>query len=58
MGLFGNLMKLATDMAVTPLAVAKDVVTLGGELTDEAPATPQKLGDIAQDLQDIIDNED
>lgn len=58
MGFFSNLAKLATDVAVTPLAVVKDVVTLSGELTDEPPATPQKLGDIVEDVQDLIDNED
>lgn len=58
MGFFGNVFKLATDIVVAPIAVAKDVVTLGGALTDEEAATPQKLGDIAEDIQDLIDNED
>lgn len=58
MGLFGNLVKLATDVVVLPLAVAKDVVTLGGAVTDEDPATLDKLGDIVEDIEDVIENED
>lgn len=57
MGFFDNIIKLATDVAVTPLAVAKDVVTLGGSLTDEDSATVEKLNDIVEDLGDLIDNE-
>lgn len=57
MGLFGNLMQLAGDIVVTPLAVVKDVVTLGGAITDEESATVKKLEDIAEDIQDVIDND-
>ncbi len=55
MGIFGNLVKLAVDVAVTPLAIAKDVITLGGSITDEEAATPQKLEDIVQDAEDLFD---
>ena len=35
MGLLGNIFRATVTVAVTPLAVVKDVVTLGGTLTDE-----------------------
>ena len=43
MGFFGNVFDLVTDVVVTPLAIVKDVVTLGGAVTDEESATVQKL---------------
>jgi len=56
MGIFGDLFKLTVDVVTTPVAIVKDVVTLGGELTDERSAVVQKLEDIKEDLDDLTDN--
>ncbi len=52
MGFFNNLLKLATDVVVTPLAIVKDVVTFG-----EAEATGKKITDIKEDFNNLIENE-
>jgi hypothetical protein len=50
MGLFGNLAKLAMDVIETPISVVKDVVTMGGALTDQTkPYTAQSIEDIGKD---------
>lgn len=42
-------------MAVTPLAIAKDVVTLGGVVTEEESATLNQLEKIKEDLDELTD---
>lgn len=37
MGLFGNIVKTAVNVATLPLAVVKDVATCGGVMNDENP---------------------
>ncbi len=58
MGLFGDFLKLTTDIVASPLAIAKDVVTLSGTLIDEESATSQLLEKIGEDINKIIANED
>lgn len=48
MGLF----KALYEIASVPLAVVKDVVTLGGVMTDEEPYTKQKMEDIEEAWDD------
>jgi len=52
--MFGKLLKTAFDVVTVPIAVAKDVATLGGAITDEdEPYTMQKLRQLDDDLDDI-----
>lgn len=59
MGLLGKLLKTTIDIATLPIDVTKDVVTLGGTLTDKSkPYTAHKferLGDDAEELRNTID---
>jgi len=55
MGLFGGLFKLAADVVTTPLDIVKDVVTLGGEITDEESAILKKLGKLDDDMDELLD---
>lgn len=43
MGLFGKLIKTALSVAEIPLAVAKDVVTLGGVATEKDTTYTREL---------------
>lgn len=53
MGLFGSLLKTVIDVVETPIAMAKDVATMGGELTDQKKCyTQQKLEEINDDWDD------
>lgn len=53
MGLFGSLLKTVIDVVETPIAVVKDVATMGGVLTDQnKPYTQQKLEEIGEDWDD------
>lgn len=57
MGLFGSLIKLTMDVIETPVAIVKDVATLGGALTEQdTPYTAQKLQDLGDDWQDMKDS--
>ncbi len=59
MGFFGKLTKLALDVIETPVAVVKDVATLGGSLTDQdKPYTQQKLEDLQDDYDELKDSLD
>ena len=54
MGLFKKIIKTTLTIAETPIAVVKDVATLGGVLTDnERSYTAKKLEDIADDYDAI-----
>lgn len=55
MGLFGSLLKLTVDVVTTPVAVVKDVVSLGGSITDSKSAVKQKLEDLEEDLEDLYE---
>lgn len=59
MGLFGNLLKVAIDVVETPIAVAKDVLTLGGSLNDQdEPYTKKKLEDLKDDIVKTVEDVD
>jgi len=59
MGFFSSLTKLALDVIVTPIEIVKDVVTLGGELTDEKGTyTGRKIYDIKNDFYELKDSLD
>lgn len=56
MGLFGNVLKTGFDILTTPIDVVKDVVTLGGSITEEESAIVKKAKVIGKDLEDIKDS--
>lgn len=56
MGLFGSLLKLTLDVATAPIAVVKDVVTLGGAITDEESAIVRKARQLSNDVEDMRDD--
>ena len=47
MGLFSKLIK---HTVMLPLNVAKDVITLGGAITDEEPALKQQVEEFQEDM--------
>ena len=52
MNLFGKLVATAVNVATLPVAVVKDVVTLGGVSTDQrSPYTAQKLRQIKDEAK-------
>jgi len=52
MGLFGKILKTALDVATTPIDIVKDVVTLGGAITDEESALVKKARRLSEDLEE------
>jgi len=57
MGFFNNLAKLALDVIETPIAIVKDVATMGSALTDEGkPYTQRKLEDLQEDFDGMKDS--
>lgn len=52
MGFFGALVRTAVNIAALPLDAAKDVVTLGGELTDEESAIKQRIEQIKEEADE------
>lgn len=56
MGFFGKLIKAGIDTVSIPVAIVKDVATMGGVLTDQRrPYTIKKLKDIGDDIQEAKD---
>ena len=56
MGFFGKLIKAGIDTVSLPVAIIKDVATLGGAITEtKRPYTMQKLRDIGEDIQEAKD---
>lgn len=54
MGFFGSLTKLALDIVETPVAIVKDVATMGGALTDQKiPYTEQKFREMGKDYDRV-----
>jgi hypothetical protein len=52
--IFGKLLKTAVDVATSPIAVVKDIATLGGVTTDQRkPYTAQKLEQLGDDVEEI-----
>ena len=59
MGFFGSLLKTAMDIVETPVAIVKDVATMGGALTDQdEPYTIQKLKEAGKDWDKAKDSLD
>lgn len=53
MSLFSAFVKVAVDVATLPVAVVKDVFTLGGAATEQDKSyTAQKLQEIKDDSED------
>lgn len=53
MSLFGKLVRTAVNVAVLPVEVARDVVTLGGIATGEPkPYTVQRLEQLKDEAED------
>jgi hypothetical protein len=50
MGLFSSIVNTVVDVAVTPVAVVKDVVTL-----NSTKSTARKVEDIGDDLNEVAD---
>lgn len=51
-GIFNDLAKAAVSVVSTPVAVAADIVTLGGSLTDrDKPYTEEQLSNLVKNLQ-------
>ena len=56
MGILGKLTRAVVDTALTPVAIVKDVVTLGGLNTEQdTPYTAQQLKKIKEALGDAYD---
>lgn len=58
MGILGNIFKVVADVVETPIAIVKDVVTMGGVLDDRGSYTAEKLKELKQDLINIDKKED
>ena len=59
MGLFGSILKTAIHVATTPIDLTKDVVTMGGVLSDKNTSyTEDKLKKLGKDLKQIEKNID
>ena len=55
-GLLNSLAKVAVGVVATPVALAADVITLGGSLTDkDTPYTAEALADILKNLENATD---
>ena len=54
MSFFKKLTKLGLDVVTTPVALVKDVVTLGGAITDkDEPYTKEKLDQLGEDWEEL-----
>ncbi len=58
MGLFDSLLTGAIHVITSPLDVVKDVVTLGGNLTDEESSIARKLRILGNDVDDIVTSDE
>ena len=59
MSFFGKLGKLTLDLIEVPVAIVKDVATMGSQLTDEGdPYTERKLKDLQDDYDNLKDELD
>lgn len=58
MGLFGKLIRLTIDTATLPLDAAKDVVTLGGAVTEEESSVAKKLRKLQAEVDDLGEDDD
>jgi len=52
--MLGKIFKAVVDIATSPIAIAKDIATLGGTATGQKKSyTTQKLEQIEEDLDEI-----
>ena len=51
----GKLFKAAVGVVVLPIAVVKDVVTLGGVASDHGSYTKEQIDEIADNLDDVTE---
>lgn len=59
MGFFSSFIKTTLDVVVLPIEMVKDVVTMGGALTDEdEPYTVQRLKQANKDLNKTLESLD
>lgn len=57
MSLLGTLLKTTIHAATLPIDIVKDVVTMGGVLTDDSePATVKKASQLMDDIEEIEDD--
>lgn len=56
--MFGNLLKATVGVVLLPVAIVKDVVTLGGELTDGESAIAKSCKNISKNVDKAIDPDD
>ena len=56
--MFGSLLKAVVGVVVDlPVSVVKDVVTLGGAMTDEESAIAKSLGNITDNISNAVDQD-
>lgn len=53
MGLIGKLLKTSIHVATTPFDAAKDLITLGGSITNERSSLEKKVEKLKNDLKEI-----
>lgn len=58
MGLLGKLLRLTIDTATLPMNAAKDIVTLGGAITDEESSVAAKLRKLQEEVDDLGEDDD
>lgn len=59
MGVFGTLFQTAIDVVKLPIAVVKDIATMGGELSESGKsATIKNLKEIKKDLDNLTDKQE
>ena len=56
MGLFSSILKTTIDVVTLPVSAIKDVVTLGGAVTDEDSAVKSNIEKLDDDGEKIIDS--
>ena len=56
MGILDSLLKTAVEVVTLPVAIAKDVVTLGGALIDEESATVEKAERIVKNVEEGVNS--
>lgn len=57
LGLIRKTVKTSLNIVTSPIDVAKDVVTLGGSMTDqEVPYTVKKVKKICKDIDELPDS--
>lgn len=57
MGFLKNLTKLATNIIVTPITIVKDTVNIVTLQTDKKLKTGDKISEIGDNIEDLIDND-